>query len=148
MNGSTATANLRKRRTLFFTYATEFLRNSYGWTSFLRTFATDNGDTGTEERICNAGDHALVAFRIISDATYKMRLFSVACRHPTNAGRWHWTGNPHIPRTLLNGWRDSTWRRMDLRRWQSDATRMRQCTADCGLYCQLRLDSHNYRQWI
>jgi len=54
MNGITATANLRKRRTLFL----RKLWNSYGWTQFLRTFATENGDTATEERKRNAGNHA------------------------------------------------------------------------------------------
>ena len=35
---------------------TEFLRVNV----ILTYFATDNGDTGTEERICNGGNHARV----------------------------------------------------------------------------------------
>ena len=57
MNGSTATANLRKRRTLFFYVSygvlTEFLRTNV---ILIRAFATDNGDTETEERIRDGGN--------------------------------------------------------------------------------------------
>jgi len=54
MNGITATANLRKRRTLFFYVSYGILTDEP-----LRSFATEHGDTATEERKCNAGNHAL-----------------------------------------------------------------------------------------
>ena len=45
--------NLWKRRTLFFTQATEFLRMN------VPTFATEHGDMATDEQKRNAGNHAL-----------------------------------------------------------------------------------------